>query len=307
MSLKQVKSKIKSVDKIHKVTKAMEAVSAVKMRKSQERALVGRPYALAALSILKNLSSSLEGLDHPLTDKREVKKVCLVVVTSDKGLAGSLNSNVLREAQRVAKSYGRENTLIVPIGKKAKDHFSNRDFTLLSEYENSSETVDSEEAKEITKKITKSYLDKEFDLCYLIYSNFISTFEQKGVSRQFLPISLESVLEVVEGIAPARGKYSDDTEKEAVESQKSETHSYEVEPNGQEVLTELFPHLLSVELYHALLESRASEHSARMVAMKNASDKAQELSGELRLLFNKERQAQITAELSEIVSGIETT
>lgn len=307
MALKQVKSKIKSVEKIHKVTKAMEAVSAVKMRKSQKQALVGRPYAVAALTILENLSGSMEGIKHPLAEKRDVKKACLVVITSDKGLAGSLNSNVLKEAQKKADEYGRENTTVVTLGKKARDYFEHRGYHILEKYENSADAVDIEEAKVITKRLSRGYEAEEYDICHLIYANFVSTFEQASVSRQFLPISVETVDEVVRGIAPQSGMYATEREVDTGVPKSSYVHTYEVEPDAETVLAELFPHLLSTLLYHGLLESRASEHSARMVAMKNASDKAEELSGEFRLEYNKERQAQITGEVSEIVSGIETT
>lgn len=308
MPLKQVKSKIKSVDKIHKVTKAMEAVSAVKMRQSQERALIGRPYAHAALSILKNLTSSIEGVDSPLAEVRDEVHVCLVVITSDKGLAGSLNSGVLKEAQKKADFFDRKNVEIIAVGKKANDYFTTREYHISDRYDNSAEMIDVQESKAITERLTKSFLEKAFDSCYVVYPNFISTFEQAPVIRQILPISLESITEVVRGITPEAGKYSQPKEEEKDEALgKTRSHSYEIEPSGEEVLIGLFPHLLSVLIYHGLLESRASEHSARMVAMKNASDKADEFSGELQLQYNNERQAQITAEVSEIVSGIETT
>jgi F-type H+-transporting ATPase subunit gamma len=304
MSLKSVKNKIRSIQKTGQVTKAMEAVSAVKMRKSQEAALLGRPYAISALSILKRLSGSAEGLRHPLSQKRDVRRMCLVVVTSDKGLAGSLNSAVLKEAEQVLSLRGiqKKDTKIITVGKRAFEYFSRRNYEIIGNYTNITDNVSVYDMKEIAAEIREGFAKGIFDACAAIYTNFVSTFEQDAVSRPILPLHFEEIESMVEGILPSRGRYARERDKR----EDKQVSTYTIEPNPEEVLIELIPLLVGILLYHALLEAKASEHSARMVAMKNATDKTEELSRELRLAFNKARQAVITREMNEITSGIET-
>lgn len=302
MSLKIIKNKIRSVDKTHKVTKAMEAVSAVKMRKSQERALDGRAYARSALTILSRVSGSFDGRNHPLSIKRDEKNICIVVVTSDKGLAGSLNSAVLKKTMKLIEEHGykKEQLQFMCMGKKGFEFFSKRGYNVVKHFINISDTVSSDDMKEITNKLVDDYTNEVYDKCYIIYTNFISTFEQNAVTRRLLPLSVPALKETVEGIKPKGGKFA---EKEKEEERNID--EYTVEPSPEEVLEELLPFLLNIEVYHTLLEAKASEHSARMVAMKNASDKASDISKELNLEFNKGRQALITREVSEIIGGIE--
>lgn len=302
MSLKNIKNKIRGVEKTHKVTKAMEAVSAVKMRKSQERAIGGRPYALAALSILKRVGGSQDTLVHSfLTQKEKTERVCVVVITSDKGLAGSLNSAVIRAVEVYLRDVGvvKENIGMIGVGKKGYEHFSKRGYTMLERIENLGDDVTSDELKQLTKTLTQLFSDSAYDRVMVAYSQFKSTFEQKAVLRQVLPLSLTSIEETVKDILPTAGKYAEINEEEP----KQEL--YNIEPDAETVLNDILPRLLQIELYHSLLEAKASEHSARMVAMKNASDKARDLTKELTLSYNKARQAQITREVSEIVGGIE--
>lgn len=304
MSLKIIKNKIRSVDKTHKVTKAMEAVSAVKMRKSQERAIDGRAYARSALTILSSVSGSFDGRNHPLSVKREEKNICFVVVTSDKGLAGNLNNAVLKKTLETIKihNYKKEQLKFICMGKKGYEFFSKRGYEVMQKFENISDEVSSSDMKKITDKLINDYTTEEYDKCYVVYTNFLSTFEQDAVVRRLLPLSVPAITETVEGIRSEHGKFSERSEK-GVEN----IHEYTVEPNPEEVLNELLPFLLNIEVYHSLLESKASEHSARMVAMKNASDKARDISKDLNLEFNKERQSLITREVSEIIGGIEVT
>ncbi len=300
MSLRDIKTKIKSVDRTRKVTKAMETVSAVKMRKSQLRALSGRPYARAALSTLERLSASLAAIRHPLTEVREVRRAALVVVTSDKGLCGVLNSAVLKEADRVLKSFGLPtgSVDVYAFGRKAAEYFARRGYALTRKLENISDDVQLSDLERVTAEVTQAFGAGAVDRVTVVYTNFKSTFEQEAVSHQLLPFSLEGFQEVVEGIVPQKGALSSGTHAPA-------PTFYTVEPNPEEVLEALLPRLASVYLYHMLLEGKASEHSARMVAMKNASDKSRDKSKSLTRLFNKTRQASITREVSEIVGGIE--
>jgi len=302
MSLKIIKNKIRSIDKTRKVTKAMGAVSAVKMRKSQERALTSRPYAKSALTILTRVSGCLEGRNHPLSEKREEKKICLGVITSDKGLAGSLNSAVLKNAIRIIKerNYKNKQMHIISVGRKAKDFFNSRGFNVVKSYENISDSIHTKDMREITDNLIVSYTKKEYDKVYIVYTQFLSTFEQTAVVRRLLPLSVPALFETVESIKPRHGKFSNESREE-----DRNINEYTVEPSPDEVFDELLPFLLNIEVYHALVESKASEHSARMVAMKNASDKAEEMSDELNLKYNKARQGSITREVSEIIGGME--
>jgi F-type H+-transporting ATPase subunit gamma len=302
MSLKQIKSKIRGIDKTHKVTKAMEAVSAVKMRKSQARALAGRPYAKAAVSILSRLSGSFEATRHPLLARREVKRGAVVVITSDRGLAGSLNSSMIRavEAELKTRGFGKDNTKLLCIGKKGAEYFAKRNFDITYRTENVSDDVSHTELEVVSNSVAGLFASGEIDLALVAFTSFISTFEQKPVVRKVLPLDVAELVGLVKDIIPARGKFADVANLEA-----PAPTAYTIEPDAETVLNELFPFLIRMSIYHTLLEAKASEHSARMVAMKNASDKARDLSKELNREYNKARQSLITREVSEIVGGME--
>lgn len=301
MSLRDIKTKIRSVDRTRKVTKAMETVSAVKMRKAQQRALSGRPYARAALSILERLAPSLTTISHPLTTHRIVKRVAFVVVTSDKGLCGVMNAAVLKESERVIKSLALTTSDIdmYAFGRKAAEYFGRRGYALKSKFENVSDDISLNDLEVVTQEVVRAFETGAVDHVYVVYTNFKSTFEQEALSHTLLPLSLKDFEEIVAGILPVRGQ---------VVPEKTTQHApsfYTVEPSESEVLATLLPRLASVFMYHMVLEGKASEHSARMVAMKNASDKSRDLSKALTRVFNKTRQAVITREVSEIVGGIE--
>lgn len=297
MALKQIKNKIVSTQKTGKVTKAMESVSAVKMRKSQERAFAGRPYVHAALRILGQLSESQEGLAHPYAQKREVGKQLLVIVTSDKGLAGAVNSSVLKRATESFKN--NPDTDVIAVGRKALEFAKREGKNVIGEYTNVADDVHIDKVYDLTKLIMSDFKDGTYKDVVVIYQNFISTFEQVAVKRNILPIDPDDIFDLMRGIKPKVGKFSDNRSGKDVKT------TYTVEPDAEEVLNTLIPQLVQITLYHALLESKASEHSARMVAMKNATDKSKEVVKALTLVFNKERQAAITAEVSEISGGIE--
>lgn len=297
MALKVIKNKIKSTLRTSKVTKAMEAVSAVKMRKSQERAYGGRPYAEAALRILDNVASSLSGRGHHAFAQNKGTRDAVIVITSDKGLAGALNSNVIKEAAALVSTFTKETTDMICFGKKSYEYFLRRGFSIPHHYLNVADDVQVHDLEDVVEHVMRHYRTNDYRSVYVVYQNFISTFEQKPVMRQMLPVHLDTIRATVEDITP----------KNQVNKEPNVAHkiSYTVEPDRVSVLDALLPLIFRVTLYHALLESKASEHSARMVAMKNATDKAKELTKTLTLLYNKERQSVITAEVSEITGGIE--
>ncbi|MEK7101250.1 MAG: ATP synthase F1 subunit gamma [Patescibacteria group bacterium] len=296
MALKDIKNKIKATERMNKVTRAMEAVSAVKMRKTQATALSGRSYARAAISILARLSGTEHVAKHPLSEQREYKRVALVVMTSDKGLAGALNSSVLKRAVESVKEFSKEQVSVYAYGKKADDFFTSRGYTVAARYENKSDSIEIETMEELAGELSRAFVAHDYDKVTVVYSNFKSTFEQVATERRLLPLSMGALTEIVDGIIPVKGKWSEVKEVAA-------PATYSVEPSGEEVLSALIPRLVAVALYHMLLESKASEHSARMVAMKNASDKSKDVVRDLTRTYNKVRQAAITREVSEIISG----
>ncbi len=298
--LKAIKSKIRSVEKTQTVTKAMEAVSAAKMRKAQQTALTGRSYARAAAAILTRLSGSQALKDHPMTMVRQpIQKMLWIVITSDKGLAGALNSAVLRSTLGEIQSYAlaQENVLIIAVGKKSYDFFTARGFTIET-YHPNNDNLTQELVDDIVQEATSRFVTGAADTVMLSHQQFISTFEQRATIRQVFPLDRNYLSKLVQDITPQKGAFSQSSHKEV-------PPQYTIEPSEEEVLSKILPKLASVFVYHALLESQASEHSARMVAMKSASDKAEEMEHSLTLQFNKARQAAITREVSEITGGME--
>lgn len=307
MALKDIKLKIASTKKTSTVTRAMEAVSAVKMRKSQERALATRAYARAALSILSHIAESIDVKRHPLVHKDPSKNImCLVVVTSDKGLAGSLNAAVLKKVQLFINEHHMEHDAVefICLGKRGYEFAKRGGYRVLHYRTNIADSVSEGEVREITDEIIALQMGGEVRKVYMAYTNFKSTFEQEAVLRQILPLRRAVLQDIVAGIVPEKGKYADLAPQNGANG-NGIPHAYTIEPEAEQVLAEILPKLANVAVFHALMEAKASEHSARMVAMKSATDKAKEITKALTRKFNKIRQASITREVSEITSGIE--
>ncbi|MDP4020868.1 MAG: ATP synthase F1 subunit gamma [Candidatus Adlerbacteria bacterium] len=298
--LKAIKNKIRSVEKTGKVTKAMEAVSAAKMRKAQTRALSGRAYARAASGILARVSGSNDLKKHPLSVVRPIKKALYLVIVADRGLAGALNSGVLRAtlADMRASNLLESACSVIAIGRKANDFFVARGITVEEFYPNADD-ASSGFIRELVDKAAKRFGTGAVVVVKIAYQNFFSTFEQHPTIHTIFPLSLEELEGVVADILPVRGAFAEPHEKTEHPS------TYAIEPSEAEVFDSIVPRLASIFVFHALLESQASEHSARMVAMKSASDKAEEMTQALTLKFNKARQAAITREVSEITGGME--
>ncbi len=277
----------------------MEAVSAAKMRKAQQAAIASRAYARAASSILARLSGTKQAEYLLLAASRPVKQALYVVITSDKGLAGALNSAVLRAASADIQRSGLsvDQVSIVAVGRKAQDFFTTRGYAIVQYYPNTDD-IESGDMEEILEIASQRFEAGEADKVMVVYQNFVSTFEQRPTLRTIFPLSLEELQKVVSDIVPARGVLAQPEELE------TSPNAYSIEPSEEEVLSAVVPLLAGIFLYHALLESQASEHSARMVSMKSASDKAEELTGKFTLQFNKARQAAITQEISEITGGM---
>jgi F-type H+-transporting ATPase subunit gamma len=285
-STRDIRRRIKSIRNTAQITKAMQMVASSKMRKAQLAALAGRPYATLMNEVLAAVTEGAGDFTHPLIEVRPVRKVAVVVVTTDKGLCGALNSNLLREAAR----YDKDTTAYICAGRKGAQFVSRTKRALAAEFTYKDSPLFAE-ARAISKFAQDLFLKGEVDRVDVIYTNFINTLSQRPEVRPLLPIGKISALEA--GVT-GEGAGGD--------LQRSELE-YMFEPDPGAVLGSLLPHYVSFQMYQFLLEAKASEHSARMVAMKNATDNARQIIKDLTLEYNKLRQANITKELLEITSA----
>ena len=282
-STRDIRRRIKSVKNTAQITKAMQMVAASKMRKAQQAALAGRPYATLMNQILGEVAGSAGDFTHPLMEKREVKKRAIIVVSTDKGLCGALNSNLLREAAK----FDRDTTIFVTAGRKASQFIARTKRQLAAEFTYKDAPLFSE-ARAISKFARDMFTKGEADQVDILYTNFISTLNQKPEVVPFLPVR------EIKGVGT--------TVHDEAKLERGTTE-FLFEPGVEQVLGSLLPHYLNYRVYQILLEAKASEHSSRMVAMKNATDNAKQLIKDLTLEYNKLRQANITKELLEITSA----
>ncbi len=304
-SAQNLKRRIKSITNIGTITKAMELVAATKMRRSQELALVSRPYSYTALEML-GILAGLKNVPLPdLLQPREVKRTAFVIVTSDKGLAGSFNSAIIKRFENFIKEKEINITdphyVFVAIGQKAKIYLERRKANVITSFLRVGDFTKPEETDPIADFLISGYLKHDFDSAIVFFSAFVTALRQDAVAREFLPVTYDAVRTSLEDTIPRAGKYSDYAKSESfLGGEKTE---YIIEPSPVEVLAELAPKLLRTRIYHAVLEANASEHSARRMAMKNASDNASDLSKTLNLEYNKSRQAAVTNQIIEVTSG----
>ncbi len=285
-STRDIRRRIKSVKNTAQITKAMQMVAASKMRKAQQSAVAGRPYAEMMNKVLSEISAAASDFKHPLMEERTGDRRALLVVSSDKGLCGALNSNLLREAAKVDKN----TTIFVTAGKKAALFVARTKRELKAEF-TYKDTPQFSEARAISKFLRELFLSGEVDRVDVLFTNFISTLTQKPEMMQILPIGeIKAFATDVKGEAMSQELARSGTE-------------FIFEPSAEGVMSAMLPHYLNYQIYQVLLEARASEQSARMVAMKNATDNAKQLIKDLTLEYNKMRQAAITKELLEISSA----
>ncbi len=301
-SIKTIKQRIKSVKSTSQITKAMEVVSATKMRRSQEFALRARPYAIASLELMHNLLRRSPARP-PLLKSRPVKKSALLVITSDKGLAGAFNANVLRRAEEWHRLH--PGSAIFTVGKKAREYFERRGIPLLKSYSEFGDFTELAQTLPIADRLIAGFLDHEWDEVDAVYTNFRTTLLQEATTKKILPVTEKGIEEMVTGILPQSGKYTADAMSNSQFPIPKYNYEYQFEPSASEILDVLVPQLIRLHIHHIILESNASEHSARMIAMKNASDNAKDIITDLTLVYNKVRQAGITRELTEITAGKE--
>lgn len=278
-NMKEIKERIDSVKNTSQITNAMNIVSSTKFKRFQVLTLKSRNYARAVNEAFDNLVVSLTGNKFVIFDgKTEVKRVGIIVMTSDRGLCGSFNSNTFRRLESMKKEFQKEgkDVSVITIGRKAKEYCKNRDINVDSEYTQMIPETMFETGKKISEDVVQFYLNDFYDEVYMIYSKFVSAVEYNIQVEKLLPI------EKKEGLP---------------------TKEYVFEPSEEEVLNSFVPQVLNIKLYQSLLENSASEHSARMSAMKQANDNASEMIRNLEVQYNRERQGKITQELTEIISG----
>ena len=287
-NLKEVRSRIASVNSTQQITKAMKMVAAAKLRKAQDNITRIRPYADKLNGVLNNLYASLgESFENPYAEVRDVQKVLVVVVTSDRGLAGAFNSNVIKAvntmlAEEYPDQLAKGNVTLLTIGKKGNDAFAKSKINKITDHALILNTLNFNTARKASEYAMNAYLNKEYDRVILVYNEFKNAATQILQNLQFLPVANPTA-----SIAKVQDAPMD----------------YIFEPSTTEIVKELIPKSLRVQFYKALLDSLASEHGARMTAMDKASDNANELLKSLKISYNRARQAAITTELTEIVSG----
>ncbi|XLQ19846.1 MAG: ATP synthase F1 subunit gamma [Candidatus Moraniibacteriota bacterium] len=311
-NLKEIRSRIKSVNNTGKITKAMEMVSAAKMRKSTESVLKIRAYAHAAWSVLTNLARAFENYEHGLLEVREVKSVLIVAITSNRGLCGSFNAQIMKKiraevedpkrlkvnrigTKKIDSPVSDKDLKIdfITVGRKGEGLVSKLGKEIIAAFPELTYLPGIDEVRPLSSIVMEEYLNKKYDKVVIAYTDYVSVIKQEPKIRQILPVSkidLEKQIAEMDNLAKELG----------VKEQKME---YKVEPSPKKVLEHIFPRLIEMQLYHAILESNASKESSRMMAMKNATDAAEEMSEELTFAYNQIRQMKITQEIAEISAG----
>lgn len=309
---KEIRRRIKSIKGTGKITKAMEMVSAAKMRKAVSQVLAIRPYAHSAWSVLTNLSRVFNHENHGLLEVREVKSILAIVVTSNRGLCGSFNANIFRKIkeeldnpeklkvnrfglEKIDSKISNEDLKIdfVTIGKKGENFVRRLNKKIVATFSDLATVPNIEDVRPLLKVVVDDYLNKKYDKVVVFYTDYISTVKQETRIRQILPISKIDIEKQIAEMDVLAKEY--DLDEPVVE--------YKVEPSPEEVLNYILPRLIEMQVYHAILESNASKESAQMVAMKNATEAAMEMADDLTFAYNQIRQMKITQEIAEISAG----
>ncbi len=281
-TLREIRTRIASVKSTQQITKAMKMVAAAKLRKAQEKILATRPYAQKLKDVVGHLIARIENSRHPMLVTRPAEKILLVIVTSDRGLCGAYNANIIRHAVIQIKSYTDKEVSIYVIGKKGLEYFSRRDYKIFNRKINFFNQLNFQDAVEIVANLVEAYSKNHFDRIEILYNEFKSALRQDITLEQFLPFM---------------------PDEEMIQSASQVDYLYE--PGKDEILKVIIPKQLNIQMWKVLLESSTSEQGARMTAMESATENAEDLIAELTLHYNRARQAAITKEISEIVGGAE--
>ena len=279
-NLKDIQQRIKSVGSIQKVTKAMKMVAAAKVKRAQERMEISRPYSKNVQDLICRILPEISSSNIDLIEKRDVKKKGFIVITSDRGFAGSFNSSVIRLTEKEVEKFGKDNVQLFCLGKKSSEHFSRRNYNVKESFYDFWKDMNFDNASDITEKIIDSFINKEVDEIHVIYNRFRNLGSQDLMIEKVLPIDF-------------------------TENYNVKNYNYDYEPSRQSTVNVLLPKHLKVQMWQQMLESYSSEEAARMVAMDNATENAKEIIKELKLEFHNARQAAITTEMLEIVGGAE--
>ena len=284
-NLKEIRNRITSVESTMQITSAMKMVSAAKLKRAQDAIVQMRPFAKKFNDILVNVSSTLNNSDHPMMKSNNGNKVLLIALSSNRGLCGGFNNNVVKEIKKTISSNPENNYSVLAVGKKVFEAFKKSDYINKSDHtplglQSIWDSLNYENSIEITDKLISSFKNNEFDKAFIIYNSFKNAAVQTIKSEAFLPVNQP-------------------------ENVSSINNDYIYEPDKEEILNDLIPQSLKIQFYKALLDSFASEHGARMTAMHKATDNANEMKNDLKLFYNKARQAAITNEILEIVAGAE--
>jgi len=284
-TLREIRRRISGVKNTQKITKAMKMVAAAKLRRAQDSVIAARPYARKMKELLQHLASVVDVTAHPLFARRATGTTALIVVTSDRGLCGAFNSNIVKSATAYVIDHRRDLTdvKIIAIGKKGHDYFLKNNFTVVNRYIGVFANLNFPFAQTVIAEVVRGFQNGEYDRVDVVYNEFKSIIQQRVITEQLLPIP------PIDSSAAAAGSQTD----------------YIYEPSSAEIITSLVPKHLNFQMWRILLESNASEQGARMTAMDNATTNANDLIRDLQLSYNKARQASITKELLEIVSGAE--
>ncbi len=280
-SPREIRRRIRSVRNISQITRAMEMVSASKMRRAQQRVTSARPYAQRLQGVIADLSSLQLDPDDvarfPMLQQREVKSTAIIVITPDKGLTGPLNSNILRRSTRFILQEAGGPVKVIAVGKKSREFMARTKQEMIAEFTGLGDNFSLDTIRPIAQVAVDEYVSGRVDAVHIVYARYVNTLTQVPEVKQLLPIDQPE----------GEGEFSD----------------YIFEPSPAAVLEQLLPRFIEIQVYQTLLEANASEHSARMVAMRNATDNAKDLVSDLTLSYNKARQALITREVAEISAG----
>jgi F-type H+-transporting ATPase subunit gamma len=274
--VRDIRRRIRSVKNMQQITKAMKMVAAAKLRRAQEKVIASRPYAKQIQAVLSRLVQAQTEVSHPLLEKRPIKKIGYVLMTSDRGLCGGFNANLIRTTRSVLEEQQNVQSGLVTVGRKGSDYFGRRKVEIISRFTGLGDSPDFNQARQIAGEVIRLYISGELDEVYLVYSRFISVLTQEPTLAKILPIEPSA--------EEAGGQYI-------------------FEPSPQQMLGRLLPNYIESQVFSSLLESKASEMGAKMTAMDSATENAKEMIDKLTLAMNRARQAAITKEISEIVGG----
>jgi len=285
-TLLDFRRRIRSVKNTQQITRAMKFISAAQLRRAQESALAARPYARELARVLRSTMSRIDEPEHPLLARRPEKNVLAIVLTGERGLAGAFNTNILKKANEFFRQHRDKKTVVVPVGKKGRDSLKRAGFSFVAEYVNVLAKVDFGVAREISSLVTELYKKEEIDAVYIVFSEFKTVMTANLVVEKLLPVG-------------------EIREEESTKGASQVDYIYEQPP--EQILDRLLPRYIETQVLRAMLESSAAEHAARMTSMESATKNAGEVIQALTLHMNKVRQAAITKEIIEIVSGASST